>query len=187
MNVRSAKISDVEAINALISSYAERDRMLFRSVADIYENLQCFSVAEQGGEVVGSLRYKYIRNDYPELPATPPADVGRSLTFTAMRRLRDEGKLNESQMTCFVKPRPAEELYDTVADPHEMRNLADDSRYADVLDEHRRALDDWSGRTGFEIPDRRTPDEFDRETGKPLPNRIRPRPSKKDFQKLLSG
>jgi len=56
-----------------------------------------------------------------------------------------------------------------------------------VLAEHRRALDDWSKRTAFKIPETRTPDEFDRETGKPLPNRIRPRPSKKDFQKLLSG
>jgi hypothetical protein len=56
-----------------------------------------------------------------------------------------------------------------------------------MLDEHRRALDDWSRRTDFRIPKIRTPDEFDREIGKPLPNRIRPRPSKKDFKKLLSG
>ena len=142
---------------------------------------------EDLGRAVRSLRYKYIRNDYPDLPATPPADVGRSLTFAAMRRLRAQGRLNKHQMACFVKPRPAEELYDTVNDPHELRNLADDPRYADVLAEHRRALEDWSKRTAFEIPKTRTPDEFDRETGKPLPNRIRPRPSKKDFQKLLSG
>jgi len=45
MNVRSAKISDAKAINALINSYAEQDRMLFRSLADIYENLQTFIVA----------------------------------------------------------------------------------------------------------------------------------------------
>lgn len=141
---------------------------------------------EDLGRAVRSLRYKYIRNDYPDLPATPPADVGRSLTFTAMRRLLDKGELTESQMACFIKPRPAEELYDTIEDPHELRNLVDDPAYADALNEHRRAMDDWSKRTGFEIPATRTPDEFDRETGKPLPNRIRPRPSKKDFQKLLS-
>jgi arylsulfatase A-like enzyme len=142
---------------------------------------------EDLGRAVRSLRYKYIRNDYPDLPATPPADVGRSLTFTAMRRLRAQGKLNENQMACFVKPRPTEELYDTINDPHELRNLADNPRHAGTLTEHRRALEEWSKRTAFEIPGRRTPDEFDRETGKPLPNRIRPRPSKKDFQKLLSG
>ena len=46
MNVRNAKISDAQGIHALISSYAERDRMLFRSMADIYESLQTFTIAE---------------------------------------------------------------------------------------------------------------------------------------------
>ena len=53
MNVRSAKISDVKAINALISSHAEMDRMLFRSLADIYENLQTFIVVELENTIVG--------------------------------------------------------------------------------------------------------------------------------------
>lgn len=67
MNTRSAKISDVEAINALISSYAERDRMLFRSVADIYENLQCFIVAELEGQVVGCCALEVIWSDLAEI------------------------------------------------------------------------------------------------------------------------
>jgi len=141
---------------------------------------------EDLGRAVRSIRYKYIHNDYPDLPATPPADVGRSRTFDAMRRLRAQGKLNENQMACFAKPRPVEELYDVINDPHEMHNLVDDPRYADVLKEHRRALIDWSQRTDFRIPLIRTPDEFNRETGEPLPNRIRPRPSKRDFQKAMS-
>jgi len=53
MNVRNAKISDAKAINALINSYAERDRMLFRSLADIYENLETFIVAEFDETIVG--------------------------------------------------------------------------------------------------------------------------------------
>jgi arylsulfatase A-like enzyme len=141
---------------------------------------------EDLGRAVRSMRYKYIRNDYPDLPATPPADVGRSRTFAMMQRLRGQGKLGENQMACFTKPRPAEELYDVIKDPHEMHNLADDPEYADVLAEHRRALSDWSQRTDFRIPATRTPDEFDRETGEPLPNRIRPRPSKREFQKVIS-
>jgi amino-acid N-acetyltransferase len=67
MNVRSAKISDVKAIHALISSYAERDRMLFRSPADIYENLQTFSVAESGGSVVGCCSLEIIWSDLAEI------------------------------------------------------------------------------------------------------------------------
>ena len=67
MNVRSAKISDVPAIHALISSYAERDRMLFRSPADIYENLQTFCVAESDGRVVGCCALEIIWADLAEI------------------------------------------------------------------------------------------------------------------------
>ena len=67
MNIRSAKISDVKAIHALISSYAERDRMLFRSVADIYENLQCFTVAELDGSVVGCCALEIVWSDLAEI------------------------------------------------------------------------------------------------------------------------
>jgi len=67
MNVRSAKISDVKAINALISSYAERDRMLFRSPADIYKNLQAFTVAELDGDVVGCCALEIIWSDLAEI------------------------------------------------------------------------------------------------------------------------
>ena len=141
-----------------------------------YEDLGC---------AVRSKRYKYIRNDYPDLPATPPADVGRSHTFKAMQRLQAQGRLDKNQMACFVRPRPVEELYDVVNDPHELNNLSENPKYKHVLRELRRALHDWSVRTDFRIPASRTPDEFDRETGAPLPNRIRPRPSKKDFQQLL--
>jgi hypothetical protein len=51
MKVRSAKISDAEAIYALINFYAELDKMQLRSLADIYENLQAFTVAELDGGV----------------------------------------------------------------------------------------------------------------------------------------
>ncbi|MBN2313260.1 MAG: N-acetyltransferase [Sedimentisphaerales bacterium] len=67
MNVRNAKISDVPAIHALISTYAERDRMLFRSMADIYENLQTFTVAELDGQVVGCCALEVIWSDLAEV------------------------------------------------------------------------------------------------------------------------
>ena len=67
MNIRSAKISDVKRINALVSSYAERDRMLFRPMADIYENLQAFTVAELDGDVVGCCALEIIWSDLAEI------------------------------------------------------------------------------------------------------------------------
>lgn len=67
MKIRSAKSQDVPAIHALISCYAELDRMLFRSMADIYENLQVFQVAETNGKVVGCCALKIIWADLAEI------------------------------------------------------------------------------------------------------------------------
>jgi len=50
MKIRNAKISDAEAIYSLINSYAERDMMLFRSMADIYENLYRIELLVPYGE-----------------------------------------------------------------------------------------------------------------------------------------
>jgi amino-acid N-acetyltransferase len=67
MKVRSAKIQDVKAIHALISSHAELDRMLFRPMADIYENLQTFSVVELNGSVIGCCALEIIWSDLAEV------------------------------------------------------------------------------------------------------------------------
>ena len=68
MNVRNAQISDVDAIHSLISCYAEQERMLFRSHADIYENLQIFKVAEpQKGQVVGCCALGVVWSDLAEI------------------------------------------------------------------------------------------------------------------------
>ncbi len=84
MNVRSAKISDAKAINVLINSYAERDRMLFRSVADIYENLPCFTVAELDGSVVGCCALEIIWSDLAEI---------KSLAVDESKREKGIGRL----------------------------------------------------------------------------------------------
>jgi len=89
MNTRSAKILDVEAIHALINSYAERDRMLFRSVADIYENLQCFTVTELDGSVVGCCALEIVWSDLAEIKSlavdesTKGKGIGRMLVTAA--------------------------------------------------------------------------------------------------------
>ena len=116
-------------------------------------------------------RYKYIRNFYPDLPNTPPADALKSLTFSSMLELKDKGKLNEARMNVFVVPTPEEELYDTENDPYELHNLASDPAFADVLESKRKILKRFMDSTNDHIPETRTPDEYDRWTGEPLPNR----------------
>jgi amino-acid N-acetyltransferase len=92
MNVRSAKISDVTAINALINSYAEVDRMLFRSMADIYENLQTFIVAELDNNIVGCCALEVIWADLAEIKslaideAYKGKGIGRGLVAAAVEQ-----------------------------------------------------------------------------------------------------
>jgi len=129
-----------------------------------------------------SPRIKYIRNSYPELPGTPPADAVRSITYQAMQRLRDADELPMVQRGPFLAPRPSEELYDVESDPHELVNLVDDPRYAATLGEMRDALDAWQRETGNRIPPERTPDGFDRETGAQLPGKSNRRAARTELR-----
>lgn len=81
MKVRNAKISDVEAVYSLINFYAEQDKMLFRSMADIYENLQAFIVAELDGSVVGCCALQVVWSDLAEVKslAVGEANIGKGV------------------------------------------------------------------------------------------------------------
>ncbi len=92
MEIRSAKISDVEAIHALISSYAERDRMLFCPMSDIYEKLQTFSVAEADGNVVGCGALEVVWSNLAEIKSLAvdvtkkEKGIGRRLVTAAIEQ-----------------------------------------------------------------------------------------------------
>ena len=97
MNIRSAKISDAEAIYALINFYAERDRMLFRPLADIYENLHAFTVAELDGKVVGCCALQIIWSDLAEIKslavdeANTDKGLGKMLVAAAVEQAGQMG------------------------------------------------------------------------------------------------
>ncbi len=92
MEIHSAKISDVKAIHALISSYAERDRMLFRPMADIYEKLQTFSVAVVDGSVAGCCSLEIIWSNLAEIKSLAVDEtkkekgIGRMLVTAAIEQ-----------------------------------------------------------------------------------------------------
>ncbi len=52
MELRKARIQDAKSIQGLINSYAEKGKMLPRSVAEIYSKIQSFFVIEDRGEIV---------------------------------------------------------------------------------------------------------------------------------------
>ena len=136
---------------------------------------------EDHGRTVRSARYRYIRNNYNDLPGTPSGDSTYHPTWWEMGRLYDQGALTLQQARPFIAPRPYEELYDYENDPLALNNLADEPAYAEILAHHRAVLDQWIEDAGDFIPSVRTPDDFDRRTGEKLPPRVRPRPDKKDI------
>jgi arylsulfatase A-like enzyme len=85
-------------------------------------------------------KYFYMRNlqgFYPD--ALQNNYRYRMLAFTEWRELFNVGKLNAAQSQ-FHQRRPAEQLYDVEADPHQIRDLASDPKHALVLNTLRTAL-----------------------------------------------
>jgi len=93
-------------------------------------------------------RFKYIRNYMPHVTYGQNIDYMNMMpTMKEMRRLNAEGKLVGPQTLYFLETKPVEELYDTVGDPHEIKNLAGDAQYRDVLERLRATHQEWMRRT----------------------------------------
>ena len=95
MEIRNAKISDVKAIHALITVYAERERMLFKSMGDIYETIQAFKVAVEGEKVLGCCALGVIWGDLAEVKSLAVAEdafgkgVGRAIVMACVDQARE--------------------------------------------------------------------------------------------------
>lgn len=112
-------------------------------------------------------RWLYIRNAYPALQSLcvesgPAEPAGRELWMGYAA-----GTLKPEQGDVFLQPRPAEELYDVEADPHQLHNLLaaphkqvspqqKDERKA-TLAKLRGLLDQWTAETGDTVPTNPTP------------------------------
>jgi len=97
MKVRNAKITDARTISALINGYAEHDRMLHRPLAEIYEKLQLFLVAEEDDQVLGCCALEVIWADLAEIkslavaPGQQGKGIGRRLVNAAIEQARRLG------------------------------------------------------------------------------------------------
>lgn len=94
---------------------------------------------------VRTKRFKYIRNFMPERPYTQfnAYKTRQYPIVTLLEVMHKRGELTEAQARWMAPRRPAEELYDLVKDPHEIRNLAGDPKYRMRLIELRAILDQW--------------------------------------------
>jgi amino-acid N-acetyltransferase len=65
--IRPANIHDVPRIRGIINSHAELGKMLFRSLAQLYEDLRDFAVYERDREVVGCVGLSILWADLAEV------------------------------------------------------------------------------------------------------------------------
>jgi uncharacterized sulfatase len=125
--------------------YASRDRM---------------DESQDTSRTVRDSRYRYIRHYHPDrsgmahLRYTDPLPTWVEFRELASReadlleRGLAPGLLTDVQRSVVAARRPAEELYDVVADPHETRNLADNPDHAADLQRLRKALREWQQEYG---------------------------------------
>ncbi len=94
-------------------------------------------------------RFKYLRNYMPEQSYYLPISYREQMaSMQELLKGRDAGTLTDAQAQWFRKSKPAEELFDTKNDPHELYNLAGNPEYAAKLAELRAAMDNWLNEVG---------------------------------------
>jgi uncharacterized sulfatase len=89
-------------------------------------------------------RWLYIRNYYPHRPRLQHSTYSElTPTRRELRRLAAEGKLTGAAADLMSPTKPAEELYDTQSDPHQVCNLAAEPEHEDRLISMRARLHTW--------------------------------------------
>jgi uncharacterized sulfatase len=94
--------------------------------------------------MVRDKRFLYIRNYEPlktfyQYMNTPE----KGATMSELRRLHQAGNLTPDAERYFAPTKPVEELYDYLADPHNVKNLAANSQHAQTLKRMRGAHLAW--------------------------------------------
>jgi amino-acid N-acetyltransferase len=94
MTIRPATIHDVPRIQEIVNSHAELGKMLFKSYAQLYEDLRDFAVAERDGKVVGCVALTIIWADLAEIRslAVDSAYIGQGIGKQLVRWTMDEAR-----------------------------------------------------------------------------------------------
>jgi N-sulfoglucosamine sulfohydrolase len=107
---------------------------------------------DESYDMIRSVRtkdYLYICNYYPDepFPIWVPY-LSNMPIYKEMLRLDAEGKLSGPQKSWMADSRPPEELYDVMADPYQIRNLANDPKYRKAKEDLRKRHQQWTLETG---------------------------------------
>jgi arylsulfatase A-like enzyme len=128
--------------NVLAKDYAKRDAVF--AARD-----RCDETMEHI-RGVRTERFKYIRNYLNQRPHLQPCRYkDEKAVVRKLRELHAARTLDDlTEKLLFAETRPAEELYDLAADPHEVTNLAADPKHKGTLESLRQKLADWEVNTG---------------------------------------
>ncbi|MEM9687097.1 MAG: sulfatase, partial [Bacteroidota bacterium] len=89
-------------------------------------------------------QYLLVRNYYPDQPGYLDIAYRKQLPMMReMLRMRNEGKLNQTQRLWFNAPKPEIEFYDVMADPDQINDLAQNAGYKEIIDTMLNRLSQW--------------------------------------------
>ena len=77
MNIEKAKISDVPQMHKLINYFAEKDEMLPRALAELYENMRDCFVVKEGDRLLGCVALHIFWSDLAEVRSLAVAEDSR--------------------------------------------------------------------------------------------------------------
>lgn len=103
--IRKAVVADVETIQKLINSFAERDAMLPRALSAIYESIRDFFVMEEDGRIVGCCALHVSWSDLSEVKSlvvdesTQGKGYGKLLVETCLDEARALGVTSAFALT----------------------------------------------------------------------------------------
>lgn len=97
--------------------------------------------------------YMYIKNNHLDRP-----DRSHRVTCRPHWDAYIAGETLPRQEQLFESPIPSEELFQVSKDPHQLRNLIAERAYAEILEQARNLLSNWTKQTGDSIPENPTPD-----------------------------
>lgn len=93
--IRKANVSDIKKIQKIINYYAKRDRMLPRSLNELYENIRDFYVFAEGKKVCGCCALHVDWEDLAEIkclavvPSKIKKGAGSELLDKCLKEARD--------------------------------------------------------------------------------------------------
>jgi hypothetical protein len=138
LNLAGVEIPDHMQGRAFAGKFEEEPR------AYAFGNRGRMDERDDRSRTVRDKRFRYTRNWMPFRPWGQHIEfLWRAPATVAWHRHFIEGESSPAQSRFFASPKPGEELYDCLADPHNVHNLASDPAHQSTLARLREVLNEW--------------------------------------------